>query len=72
MAGGGGHSGEEGVAEADKQPAFPAELRTAAKAKSPSFGQQKALIIHSEVAREERINPLAFIQGVPLSLFICF
>lgn len=44
MAGGGGHSGEEGVAEADKQPASPAELRTAAKAKSFSFGQQHTYI----------------------------
>ena len=33
----GGHPGEEGIAEAgaDKQPASPAELRTAGKAKVP-------------------------------------
>ena len=35
MAGESGHSGEEGMAEADKQPASPAELRTAGKAKVP-------------------------------------
>lgn len=37
MAGGGGHPGEEGMveAEADKQPASSAELKTAGKTKIP-------------------------------------
>ena len=39
MAGGGGHPGEEGMAEAEasKQPVFPAELKTAGKTKVPGL-----------------------------------
>ena len=43
MAWGGGHPGEEGVvkAEAGKQPASSAELKTAGKAKVPRLGSKR-------------------------------
>lgn len=61
--GGGGYSGEEGMAEeeADKEPATPAELRTAGKEKVSRL-VNKVLWSYIPGDREEWIISLSFFQ----------